>query len=162
MTTTAVRVIPLGVVAIAGIFFVHGSHFHPFNTGGQSGLDAVTAAATLTLFAFVGLESATVAAGARDPRRTIPRATVIGTLLAAAVFIWLSLPPVFVRSYPCTWLEVRPCVTGAVVTLWRRLVRRLPYTAGLVLDGLGFLLSSRRRAGCRSSPCRPGWPQASA
>jgi hypothetical protein len=65
MTTTAVRVIPLGVVAIAGIFFVHGSHFHPFNTGGQSGLDAVTAAATLTLFAFVGLESATVAAGAR-------------------------------------------------------------------------------------------------
>jgi hypothetical protein len=33
---------------------------------------------------------------------------------------WLSLPPVFVRSYPCTWLEVRPCVSGAVVTLWRR------------------------------------------
>jgi UDP-2,3-diacylglucosamine pyrophosphatase LpxH len=33
---------------------------------------------------------------------------------------WLSLPPVFVRSYPCTWLEVRPSVSGAVVTLWRR------------------------------------------
>jgi basic amino acid/polyamine antiporter, APA family len=88
VVTTVIKLIPLAVVAIAGIFFVHGSHFHPFNTSGQSGIDAVTAAATLTLFAFVGLESATVAAGdVRNPRRTIPRATVIGTLLAAAVFV---------------------------------------------------------------------------
>jgi APA family basic amino acid/polyamine antiporter len=88
VVTTVIKLIPLGVVAIAGLFFVHTANFHPFNSSGQSGIDALTAAATLTLFAFVGLESATVAAGdVRDPRRTIPRATVIGTLLAAAVFV---------------------------------------------------------------------------
>ena len=41
---------------------------------------AVTAAAALTLWAFIGLESATVPAeDVADPERTIPRSTIIGT-----------------------------------------------------------------------------------
>jgi basic amino acid/polyamine antiporter, APA family len=40
------------------------------------------------LWAFIGLESATVPADdVKDPRRTIPRATLIGTLAATAVYI---------------------------------------------------------------------------
>jgi basic amino acid/polyamine antiporter, APA family len=86
--TTIIKLIPLLFIAFIGLAFVHIDHFRPFNASGESGLDAVTAAATLTLFAFVGLESATVAAGdVRDPERTIPRATVIGTLMAAVIFI---------------------------------------------------------------------------
>jgi basic amino acid/polyamine antiporter, APA family len=88
VVTTVIKLIPLLFIAVVGLAFVHADHFRPFNASGESGLDAVTAAATLTLFAFVGLESATVAAGdVRDPERTIPRATVIGTLTAAVVFI---------------------------------------------------------------------------
>jgi basic amino acid/polyamine antiporter, APA family len=88
VVTTVIKLIPLLFIAVVGLFFVHGSHFHPINASGRPGLDAVTAAATITLFAFVGLESATVAAGdVRDPERTIPRATVIGTLAAAVVFV---------------------------------------------------------------------------
>ena len=43
---------------------------------------------TMTLFAFVGLESATIPAGSvKDPDRTIPRATMVGTLVTAAIYI---------------------------------------------------------------------------
>ncbi|MGH7540825.1 MAG: amino acid permease, partial [Gemmatimonadota bacterium] len=46
------------------------------------------ATVTLTLWAFLGLESGTVpAADVRDPARTIPRATMLGTLIAASVYI---------------------------------------------------------------------------
>jgi APA family basic amino acid/polyamine antiporter len=43
---------------------------------------------TLTLWAFLGLESATIpAASMRDPDRTIPRATLAGTVMAAILYI---------------------------------------------------------------------------
>jgi APA family basic amino acid/polyamine antiporter len=46
------------------------------------------AAVTITMFAFVGLESATIpAAATRDPERTIPRATMIGTVVTAVIYV---------------------------------------------------------------------------
>ena len=49
---------------------------------------ALLATAPLTMFAFLGIESATVPAGnVINPRRTIPRATVIGTLITSGVYI---------------------------------------------------------------------------
>jgi len=51
-------------------------------------LAAVTASATLTLWAFLGLESATVPAGSViDPEKTIPRATIWGTAITTALYI---------------------------------------------------------------------------
>jgi APA family basic amino acid/polyamine antiporter len=48
----------------------------------------VAATVTLTLWAFLGLECATIPAGSvRDPSRTIPRATIVGTVLTAVVYI---------------------------------------------------------------------------
>ena len=42
----------------------------------------------LTMWSFVGLESATVPAGdVKDPQKTIPRATIIGTLIAGAFYV---------------------------------------------------------------------------
>ena len=53
---------------------------------------AIPAVATLTLWAFLGLESATVPAGSiADPDRTIPRATIVGTVLAAAIYIFSTV-----------------------------------------------------------------------
>jgi APA family basic amino acid/polyamine antiporter len=49
---------------------------------------AVGAVVALTLWAFLGLESATVPAESiSDPDRTIPRATIAGTTLAAVIYI---------------------------------------------------------------------------
>lgn len=67
---------------------------------GDISLAGVTAAAALTLWAMVGFESATIPAGhVRDPERTIPRATMIGTLVTGIVYliacsgVALLLPP---------------------------------------------------------------------
>jgi len=49
------------------------------------------AASTVALFAMLGIESAAVPAGrVRDPDRTIPRATMAGTLLTAAIYVVVS------------------------------------------------------------------------
>src|SRR6185295_2255485 len=51
-------------------------------------LSAVTASATLTLWAFLGLESATVPAGSViDPEKTIPRATLWGTAITTVIYV---------------------------------------------------------------------------
>ena len=55
---------------------------------GMSLMQAAQASAALCLWAFVGLESATIAAGlVRDPERTVPRATLIGTVVAIVVTV---------------------------------------------------------------------------
>ena len=54
----------------------------------------VSAASTLALYAMLGVESAALPAGrVRDPGRTIPRATFIGTVLVALIYVCVSLVP---------------------------------------------------------------------
>jgi basic amino acid/polyamine antiporter, APA family len=86
VVTTVLKFVPLAIVAIVGLFFIDSGNYTPFAPHGSGA--AITSAATLTLWAFIGLESATVPADdVKDPRRTIPRATLIGTLAATAVYI---------------------------------------------------------------------------
>lgn len=88
VVTTVIKLVPLLMIAVGGVFFVHAHNFGPFNASGQSAFGAVTGAATLTLWAFIGLESATVPAeDVRDPEKTIPRATIVGTIVTALVYI---------------------------------------------------------------------------
>jgi APA family basic amino acid/polyamine antiporter len=86
--TTVLKLLPLLAVALIGLFFVNGAHFTPFNPSGESTFGAVGSVAALTLWAFIGVESATIPAqDVENPRRTIPRATVIGTLVTAVVYV---------------------------------------------------------------------------
>jgi APA family basic amino acid/polyamine antiporter len=88
VVTTALKLLPLLLFGGVALWFVDSSHYRPFNPSGESLPDAVQATVALTLWAFLGLEAATVPAGAiRDPSRTIPRATVFGTLLAGVATI---------------------------------------------------------------------------
>ena len=88
VVTTVLKLLPLLAVGIVGLFYLHGRNFTPFNTSGGSTLSAVSATATLTLWAFLGLESATIpATEVAQPERTIPRATILGTAVAATVYV---------------------------------------------------------------------------
>jgi APA family basic amino acid/polyamine antiporter len=88
LVTTVLKILPLIVVGIAGFFAFQPSHFAIADTSVRGLAKGVTSCATLTLWAFTGLECATVAAGSiRDPERTVPRATLVGTVLAAVIFI---------------------------------------------------------------------------
>jgi basic amino acid/polyamine antiporter, APA family len=85
--TTVLKVLPLLAVAGLGLFVVRSDNVAaaagiPLSVGGT------TAAATLTLWALLGLESATIPADkVRNPSRTIPRATLLGTVLTALICI---------------------------------------------------------------------------
>jgi APA family basic amino acid/polyamine antiporter len=88
LVTTAIKLLPLAGVGIAGLFYLEPSHFAIAQTGGPAVARGITATATLTLWAFLGLECATIPAGCiSNPERTIPRATVTGTLLAGIVYV---------------------------------------------------------------------------
>tara|TARA_A100000171_G_C2138905_1_gene152887 strand:- start:2297 stop:3544 length:1248 start_codon:yes stop_codon:yes gene_type:complete len=89
--TTALKILPLIVLSVVGIFYVKWDHFSPFILGEVSWFDGLSAAAALTLFGFMGLESATIPAERiKNPARTIPRATILGTILTALVYVWVT------------------------------------------------------------------------
>jgi basic amino acid/polyamine antiporter, APA family len=85
--TTVLKVLPLLAVAVLGMFSVRSGNVAaaagvPLSVGGT------TAAATLTLWALLGLESATIPADkVRDPSRVIPLATLLGAVITALICI---------------------------------------------------------------------------
>ncbi|RWO01216.1 amino acid permease [Mesorhizobium sp.] len=86
---TYAKLVPFGAVAVIGLLYIDTSHFSEFNPSGQPLLQATAALAPLTMFAFLGLESATVPAGdVRNPERTIPRSTVLGIVIAATLYVF--------------------------------------------------------------------------
>lgn len=83
IVTTSLKLVPLIVFGVLGLGWVHASAFHPFNASGLPLVSVASSVAALTLWAFLGLETATVPTGVvRDPQRTVPRATVIGMIIA--------------------------------------------------------------------------------
>ena len=86
--TTVLKFVPLAVIGIVGLFYIKGGNFTPF-TPVEGGFDwHINAAATLALWAFIGLESATVPAEeVKDPEKTIPRATILGTLATTLLYL---------------------------------------------------------------------------
>src|SRR5690349_2468662 len=86
--TTYTKLVPFAAIALIGIFFIETSNFNEFNPSGKSLLGASAALAPLTMFAFLGLESATVPAGdVTDPKRTIPLSTVLGIAIATLLYV---------------------------------------------------------------------------
>jgi APA family basic amino acid/polyamine antiporter len=88
LITTIIKILPLVLLGTLGLLHFDRSHFIPFNLSGQSGFHAVTATAALTLWAFLGLESATVPSDkVINPTKIIPRATIAGIAVTALVYI---------------------------------------------------------------------------
>jgi basic amino acid/polyamine antiporter, APA family len=88
MATTLLKLVPLVLFGLLGLAYVKMGNYEPFNPSGRPLLSVTTAVAALTLWAFLGLEAATVPSAAiRDPERNVPRATVIGMLIAGAATI---------------------------------------------------------------------------
>ena len=86
--TTVLKFIPLLFIATVGLLFIKSANFGSFNASGGSSLSAISAAAAIALFSYLGIETASVAAGrVRDPRRNVGRATVLGTVACAFVYI---------------------------------------------------------------------------
>jgi arginine:agmatine antiporter len=87
--TTSFALVPLFGIAIFGWFFFKSEVFAgAHNVGGGSDFHAISSAASLTLWAFIGVESASVSAGVvKNPEKNVAIATIAGVALAAVVYI---------------------------------------------------------------------------
>lgn len=91
LVTTVLKIVPILLIGCIGIFYFKVAHFIPFNQSGSSNWSAITSTTTLTLFAYLGMESATIpAAKVNNATTTVRRATIYGTLLTIVLYILSS------------------------------------------------------------------------
>jgi arginine:agmatine antiporter len=90
--TMVLALVPILAIAIFGwIWFNPDTFLSGWNVTGQSNLHATSRAASMALWAYMGIESATVSAGViENPSRNVPIATLAGLALAAVVYVLSS------------------------------------------------------------------------
>lgn len=106
LITTILKIVPLILFGVLGLMYVQTDSYQPFNPSGESLIAVTTASAAITLWAFLGFEAATIpSASIKNPERTVPRATIIGmliagiaTMLTCTVVIGLLPSEVLVKS----------------------------------------------------------------
>lgn len=92
VVTTALKIIPVLVVAVGGIFFFNPAHFTPLNLSGSSDFQAITSASVLCFFAFMGIEAATIPAdNIKNPENNISKGTLIGVSLVVFLYLFSSI-----------------------------------------------------------------------
>jgi APA family basic amino acid/polyamine antiporter len=93
--TTILKFFALAFISTVGLFYIDSANYTPWNVSSQSTLAAIGSGMAIALFSYIGVETASVAAGkVRDPDRNVGRATILGTIATAVVYI-LSLVAIF-------------------------------------------------------------------
>jgi arginine:agmatine antiporter len=90
--TMSLALIPILGIAIFGwLWFDSATFLSGWNVSGESDMSAVSRAASMALWAYMGIESAAVSAGViENPKRNVPLATLIGLALAAVIYVLSS------------------------------------------------------------------------
>lgn len=88
LVTTVLKFAPLLFIAVVGLFFIQGANFGEFNATDGSWIGAISLAGAVALFIYSGVESVAIAAEKiKDPVRNIGRASLIGVLACAALYM---------------------------------------------------------------------------
>jgi arginine:agmatine antiporter len=119
--TMALALIPIVAVALLGWFWFQPEVFKAsWNVSGDSDWSAISRAASMVLWAYMGIESAAVSAGViENPSRNIPLATIIGLVLAAVVYMLSStvimgiMPAAQLQTSHAPFAEVARIAIGA-------------------------------------------------
>ncbi|MFP2405342.1 amino acid permease [Enterobacter ludwigii] len=87
-TACCMLVVVLGTGFIGWFWFKPGLFSEVYNGTNGSDMSAIFSAASLALWGFLGVESAVVSSGqVENPESTVPRATVLGLLIAAVCYV---------------------------------------------------------------------------
>src|SRR5262249_21860696 len=95
--TTVLKLLPMFAIIGLGVWLLvtDPSAYHRHVPSSPSSFWDVSTVSTLTLYAMLGVECATIpACRVMNPERTIPVATVVGTIVTAAVYIGVSIVPI--------------------------------------------------------------------
>ncbi|WP_394175893.1 APC family permease [Thalassotalea litorea] len=88
LVTTVIKILPLVGLGIAGAMFGEVNNIPALNPDNDTLFSMVSGLCLLVMFAFIGVESATLPSeDTIEPKKTIPRASILGTLTAAAVYM---------------------------------------------------------------------------
>lgn len=93
VVTVFVKVVPLVFMSTVGVWFaVSRWEFPEWNPTGGMPWAVITATGALVLFIYLGVEDASSAAGrVENPARNVPRATIIGTLACAVLYVMSTI-----------------------------------------------------------------------
>ncbi len=138
LITTVLKILPLLFVIIIGVFYFKIENFPVFNLTGESNFSTISAVATLTLYAFLGIECATIPAGnIENPEKTIPRATMLGTIIVTVLYILGTvvlfgiLPLDILQNSPAPFAEAAKIIGGDYGGYF--------VAVGVLISGIGVL-----------------------
>ena len=137
--TTTLKTTPIVLIGVFGIFYALETDYFPaFNLSDQSDLSALTATITLTFFAFLGIESATVPSARIDDKNgTIKKATMTGTLVTVVAYILSSA--VIMALIPAeTLAQSTAPFADAAAEMWGESARKM-VALGAVISTAGAL-----------------------
>jgi APA family basic amino acid/polyamine antiporter len=136
--TTFLKVLPILLIGCIGILYIDAGHFTPINLSGESNWTAITATTTLTLFAFLGMESATIPSKkVKNAGSTIKKATLTGTLLTIVLYVLSAIaimgiiPPELLKTSSAPFAD-------AAALFWGNAAKYI-VAAGAVIATLGAL-----------------------
>lgn len=113
----------------------------------DKGLSTISIAATSTLWAFVGLESATVTAGEmKDPERNVKKSTIYGMIIASVIYILISLGSMGAMSNSELSLSSAPLTDILTKALGSGVGKILTIAVAVCILGttIGWILSTAR------------------
>lgn len=88
LAATVLKLVPLLAIGLMSFIVFDLKSFQPLNISEQPLSASIAATAALTLWAFLGLESATIPSeNVKNPQTTIPKATLIGVVVVAIVYV---------------------------------------------------------------------------
>ena len=138
VVTTILKLLPLVFVILIGGFFFSLDNFPAFNLTGESDFATFPVVAALTLYAFLGIESASIPAeNVENPKKNVGRATMIGTMITTCVYIFGTivlfgiLPIEILQNSPAPFAEAGRIIGGEYTGYF--------VAAGAAISGIGAL-----------------------
>ena len=97
--TTVIKIIPLILTVVIGFLFFNLENFFPLNISMKTNFEAITVSTTLTFFAFLGIESATVPEGKiKNPIENVSKATSYGVFFTFIIYILSTIALIGILS----------------------------------------------------------------
>ena len=138
LITTILKIVPIVLIGLVGLFYMQWNNFLPFNASGTFTIAAITATTTLTFFAFLGIECATIPSGSvANSATTVAKATTLGTLIATIVYILGTvsvmgmIPAVQLKNSVTPFADAAVLIWGQGAKYW--------VSAGVAISAFGAL-----------------------
>lgn len=119
LVLTVLKLVPVFVLPLLCLPFVNNANFEPFNATDTSTFTALSSAALLTFWGFIGVETATTPAGSvNNAKKTIPLAITTGTIFVLLTYLLCNyaimgvIPPEVLKVSKAPFTDAAKAVLG--------------------------------------------------